>query len=68
MCGIAGYVGSSVDGLLVRMIGSITHRFVSSPVDFRHARLAVIDHTSGAQPMLSVGGRLVIVCNGEIYN
>ena len=75
MCGIAGYLGRSVPGLLPRMIAGIRHRgpdgegeFIASPVHLGHTRLAIIDLEGGAQPMSSAGGRLVTVYNGEIYN
>jgi asparagine synthase (glutamine-hydrolysing) len=75
MCGIAGYLGRTVEGLLPRMIDGIRHRgpdgecdFVAAPLHLGHARLAIIDLAGGAQPMHSAGGRLVTVYNGEIYN
>jgi asparagine synthase (glutamine-hydrolysing) len=75
MCGIAGYLGRTVPDLLPRMMGGIRHRgpdgeqeFTASPVHFAHARLAIIDLVTGAQPMPSAGGRLVTIYNGEIYN
>ena len=75
MCGIAGYLGRTVPGLLPRMMGGIRHRgpdgedqFVASPLHVGHVRLAIIDLAGGAQPMHSAEGRLVTIYNGEIYN
>lgn len=75
MCGIAGYLGQTIPGLLPRMMSGIRHRgpdgngeFVSSPLHLGHTRLAVIDLQSGSQPMFSAGRRLVTAYNGEIYN
>lgn len=33
-----------------------------------HERLAIVDPTSGKQPLFSKDGRLVLAANGEIYN
>eukprot|EP01031_Cornospumella_fuschlensis_P016468 gene16468-20129_t len=33
-----------------------------------HARLSVLDHVGGAQPMWTPDGEVGIVFNGEIYN
>ncbi len=33
-----------------------------------HERLAIVDPAGGAQPLLSVDGRLALAVNGEIYN
>lgn len=33
-----------------------------------HERLAIVDPTSGKQPLLSADGNLVLAANGEIYN
>lgn len=33
-----------------------------------HERLAIVDPTSGKQPLISVDGRYVLAVNGEIYN
>lgn len=81
MCGIAGYVqfrGVVPDApkLLTVMGDAIRHRgpdagdiFYEESVGLCHRRLSIIDLTeSGSQPMYSVGGRYVIVYNGEIYN
>lgn len=75
MCGIAGYVGRTVGGLLPEMIRAIRHRgpdgegkFVSEPVHFGHTRLAIIDLVTGDQPMIRNDGRLALIYNGEIYN
>ncbi len=35
---------------------------------FVHERLSIVDVESGAQPIISDDGRLVLVVNGEIYN
>jgi asparagine synthase (glutamine-hydrolysing) len=80
MCGIAGFTRSaSPEGdvaLLHRMGEAIAHRgpdahgeFLDDYVGLAHRRLAIIDLSEdGAQPMYSVCGRYVVVCNGEIYN
>jgi asparagine synthase (glutamine-hydrolysing) len=75
MCGIAGYLGRTIPGLLPRMIGAVRHRgpdgegeCVAAPLHLGHTRLAIIDLEGGAQPMRSAGGRFVTAYNGEIYN
>ena len=80
MCGIAGALGSGRGGedTLHAMIRCVRHRGPdgsgvwrdeSSGVGLAHARLAILDLSdAGTQPMMSPGGRFVIVFNGEIYN
>lgn len=80
MCGIAGFYGvpgTSLDPpvLIERMIGAIRHRgpdeqgiFVDAQVGFGHARLSIIDFSSGQQPMLSADGNVCVTFNGEIFN
>lgn len=80
MCGIAGVVGplSRSTALLhvQRMTECLQHRgpdghatwaAVDGGAAFGHARLAIIDLTSGDQPMTSASG-CVVSYNGEIYN
>ena len=81
MCGIAGVVDLELvrDQILSQvntMMGCIQHRGPdgqgswASPdagVGFGHVRLAIIDVSTGAQPMASESG-CVITYNGEIYN
>ena len=80
MCGIAGYFDTR--GLapisereLVAMTRAIAHRgpdghdyFRAPGVGLGHRRLSIIDLEGGAQPMLTLGGQVAIVFNGEIYN
>jgi asparagine synthase (glutamine-hydrolysing) len=78
MCGIAGFVGDFVDGLVARMNAVQIHRGpdghdvfedVQSSVALGHVRLSILDLSSAAsQPMHSVDGRFVLTYNGEIYN
>ncbi|MFM1822752.1 MAG: hypothetical protein RI967_1018, partial [Planctomycetota bacterium] len=80
MCGIAGMLASSADARprrteLVRMIESVAHRgpdgcgaLLDGSVGLAHARLALVDRESGAQPFGSADLRHWIVFNGEIYN
>jgi len=80
MCGIAGYAGDG-DGafddpaLLQRMIHTLHHRgpdgygFHLAPgVGLAHARLAIIDLTTGAQPIHNESRSVWTVFNGEIFN
>lgn len=80
MCGIAGIFdyrkGATVDPEQLRaMTRVLAHRgpdgdghWISGAIGLGHRRLAIIDLTSGAQPMSGRDGRLSIVFNGEIYN
>ncbi len=80
MCGIAGLI--QLDGapvardVLQGMTDAIAHRgpdgegaWLEGNIGLGHRRLAIIDLTDqGAQPMVSVEHRFVLVYNGEIYN
>jgi asparagine synthase (glutamine-hydrolysing) len=76
MCGITALLspGRAADVGLVRRMGEVLrHRgpdgedaVADGPMALFHARLAIIDLTSGAQPMRD--GQAVITYNGEIYN
>jgi asparagine synthase (glutamine-hydrolysing) len=80
MCGICGKVGfeqnAEVSGnLMGAMLDTIRHRgpddqgvYVSPSVGLGHARLSIIDLTSGHQPLSNEDGTVWIVFNGEIYN
>jgi asparagine synthase (glutamine-hydrolysing) len=83
MCGIAGtWAGSTrrfdLQGILTRMSGAVAHRGPDSAgtwvdaeqgIALGHRRLAILDLSPhGHQPMVSAGGRYVIVYNGEVYN
>ncbi|MDP3138751.1 MAG: asparagine synthase (glutamine-hydrolyzing) [Burkholderiaceae bacterium] len=77
MCGIAGFVGSGSVADLQRMCAALRHRGPDAAdvwmapaggLGLAHARLSVLDHAGGAQPMWTPDGRLGIVFNGEIYN
>lgn len=80
MCGITGILSltsAPVDSrALRRMTEAVAHRgpdgegfYTNEVVGLGHRRLAIIDLTPSArQPMVSDGGRFVLVYNGEIYN
>jgi asparagine synthase (glutamine-hydrolysing) len=79
MCGIAGIINfnSSEDkqGLLRRMIGLLRHRgpdstgiYLGGPAGLAHARLSIIDLSSGDQPIHNEDRSIWIVFNGEIFN
>lgn len=79
MCGIAGILhknDSPVDrSVLEKMNRTMSHRgpdaegyHHSHSLGLAHRRLAIIDISSGGQPMSTSDGRYTIVFNGEIYN
>ncbi|MFA6002671.1 MAG: asparagine synthase (glutamine-hydrolyzing) [Elusimicrobiota bacterium] len=79
MCGICGIVyndGNSPDpGKLKTANDLLTHRgpddsgqSVVGPAGLAMRRLAIIDLSTGHQPMATPDGRYTIVFNGEIYN
>jgi len=42
--------------------------FQNEKVIFSHERLAIVDPTSGKQPLFTKDGKVVLAVNGEIYN
>jgi asparagine synthase (glutamine-hydrolysing) len=78
MCGIAGYAGDFVVGLVARMNAAQAHRGpdgtgafedAAAGVALGHVRLSILDLSpAAAQPMYSPDNRFVLVFNGEIYN
>lgn len=75
MCGIFGIIGSAWSEDFDRALDSLAHRgpdarglWRHGPATLGHRRLAIIDLTGGAQPMVSDDGRYVLTFNGEIYN
>ena len=80
MCGIvcAFELKQSSEELRTQVLGmskSIRHRgpdwsgiFSNDKAVMAHERLAIVDPTSGKQPLLSSDGRYILAANGEIYN
>lgn len=75
MCGICGYTGPSVPGLLSRMTDAVRHRGPDSEgrfeTDAAHLgvrRLRILDVEGGDQPIFNEDRSVVLVYNGEIYN
>src|SRR5262245_17955564 len=79
MCGIAGVLGRngpapSLDEL-ERMAGALAHRgpdefgvYRSAIAGLAHARLSIIDLSTGQQPLANEDDTLWVVFNGEIFN
>jgi asparagine synthase (glutamine-hydrolysing) len=79
MCGIGGIAGPLAAGertRLLELIGdALVHRgpddsgtFVDDTIGLVSRRLSILDVAGGRQPLVSEGGNVVCVCNGEIYN
>ena len=75
MCGIAGFYGKGGADKVRAMCDLMAHR---GPDDFDmresagfaigQRRLSINDLAGGRQPLADPSGKLVLVCNGEIYN
>ncbi|HRP90646.1 MAG TPA: asparagine synthase B [Edaphocola sp.] len=80
MCGIVCLFDAKQDteqlrSQVLEMSKKIRHRgpdwsgvFQDEKVIISHERLAIVDPTSGKQPLYSTDGNLVLAVNGEIYN
>ncbi|MEL0073936.1 MAG: asparagine synthase B, partial [Flavobacteriaceae bacterium] len=60
---------------LLEMSKQLRHRgpdwsgiYSSDQALLSHERLAIVDPTSGKQPLISPSGTLILAANGEIYN
>ncbi len=75
MCGICGFTGFRDDALLHAMMERIHHRgpdsageMIRDQTSLGFRRLAIIDLTSGDQPIANEDGSIEVILNGEIYN
>ena len=80
MCGIVCAFNIKGDNELIRskvlqMAQKVRHRgpdwsgvFSSEKAILAHERLAIVDPTSGKQPIISTDGQKIVAVNGEIYN
>lgn len=81
MCGIAGIVAPGggapppTRAALLRMAGALHHRgpdehglYRDRRAGLAHARLSIIDLSTGQQPLSNEDGTLWVVYNGEIFN
>lgn len=75
MCGISGCIGVKDTRTVNRMLDALPHRgpndrglHVNGNSVFGHTRLSIVDVAGGHQPILTNGGSMGIICNGEIYN
>jgi asparagine synthase (glutamine-hydrolysing) len=81
MCGIAGMIARRADApppsreQLVEMAGALRHRgpdefgvYRDHRAGLAHARLSIIDLSTGQQPLANEDGTLWIAFNGEIFN
>jgi asparagine synthase (glutamine-hydrolysing) len=80
MCGIAGILDIKAmrpieRDRLMAMSDALAHRgpdgadhYMDVGIGIAQRRLAIIDVAGGRQPLFNETGRIVLVCNGEIYN
>jgi asparagine synthase (glutamine-hydrolysing) len=80
VCGIVGLLGrhpalGDPAPAIQRMCRTLVARgpdaegtYIQPELGLGHRRLAIIDLSGGVQPMQALGGQVVLVYNGEIYN
>jgi asparagine synthase (glutamine-hydrolysing) len=80
MCGICGKLYFDIEqrvdpAQLDRMMGALSHRgpdgqgkYLAGRVGLGHTRLAIIDLSTGDQPMTNEDETIWLVYNGEVYN
>jgi asparagine synthase (glutamine-hydrolysing) len=75
MCGIAGFIGPDLAGVLPRMLDCIRHRgpddsgeYHDTKVQLGMVRLSIIDLSGGHQPISNEDDTVWAIFNGEIFN
>lgn len=79
MCGIAGIYGHRMGGIpdsaMEESLRLMEHRgpdgsgiYRDSEIVLGHRRLAIIDLTTGGQPLANEDGSVQVACNGEVFN
>ncbi|HOV21524.1 MAG TPA: asparagine synthase (glutamine-hydrolyzing), partial [bacterium] len=75
ICGIIKNEGKVEEKLLFEMTCLMNYRgpdeegyFIEENVGLGHKRLSIIDLKTGKQPLFNEDKKIVLICNGEIYN
>ncbi len=75
ICGIIKNEGKVEEKLLFEMTCLMNYRgpdeegyFIEENVGLGHRRLSIIDLKTGKQPLFNEDKKVVLICNGEIYN
>ena len=75
MCGIAGITGSHRQNSIQAMTDAMRHRgpdddgfYHDNFISLGFRRLAIVDLTTGQQPISNEDDSIILICNGEIYN
>lgn len=75
MCGIAGLIAENHQSRIKAMTDIMAYRgpddegfYSDETISLGHRRLSINDLSGGHQPISNEDGKVILLCNGEIYN